>query len=228
MPCSTPGDWDVGLQYPAALGVEGSGSVLAVGAGVTDIRVGDEVLAHEAPFPKGSGFWAERALITAEHVAKRPEGLDPVTAGGLPIAGLTAQQVIDELGIGPGFRLLITGGAGTSGTVVVQLAAAAGAQVTATASEYHTDRLTALGADTVVDYHRLDWSSAVGGPFNAALIAAPGTGAAASQWCVNVVCYLLSPAMPPRPSAESGPATFTSNRTGHSWRRWPNSLRQAL
>jgi NADPH:quinone reductase-like Zn-dependent oxidoreductase len=63
--------------------------------------------------------------------------------------------------------------------VVVQLAAAAGAQVTVTASEYHTDRLTALGADMVVDYHRSDWPSAVGGPFDAALIAAPGTGAAA-------------------------------------------------
>ena len=173
------GGWDVGLQYPAALGVEGSGSVLAVGADVTGISVGDEVLAHEAPFPKGSGFWAERALITAEHVAKRPEGLDPVSAGGLPIAGLTAQQVVDALDIGPGFRLLITGAAGVTGAVVVQLAAAAGARVTVTASEYHTDRLTALGAHTVVDYHRPDWPSAAGGPFDAALIAAPGTGAAA-------------------------------------------------
>jgi NADPH:quinone reductase-like Zn-dependent oxidoreductase len=173
------GGWDVGLQFPAALGVEGSGSVLAIGADVTGISVGDEVLVHEAPFPKGSGFWAERALITAEHVAKRPEGLDPVTAGGLPIAGLTARQVIDELGIGRGFRLLITGGGGTTGAVVVQLAAAAGAQVTVTASGCHTDRLTALGADTVVDYHRSDWPSAVGGPFDAALIAAAGTEQAA-------------------------------------------------
>jgi NADPH:quinone reductase-like Zn-dependent oxidoreductase len=46
----------VGLQYPAALGVEGSGSVLAVGADVTDISVGDEVLAHEAPFRREAGF----------------------------------------------------------------------------------------------------------------------------------------------------------------------------
>jgi NADPH:quinone reductase-like Zn-dependent oxidoreductase len=173
------GGWDVGLQYPAALGVECSGSVLAVGEYVTGISVGDEILAHEAPFPKGSGFWAERALITAVHVAKRPKGLDPVTAGGLPVAGLTAQQVIDALGIDPDFRLLITGGAGATGAVAVQLAAAAGAQVTVTASEYHTDRLTALGADTVVDYRRPDWLSAVGGPFDAALIAARGTAAAA-------------------------------------------------
>jgi NADPH:quinone reductase-like Zn-dependent oxidoreductase len=70
------GGWDVGLQYPGALGVECSGSVLAVGADVTGISVGDEILAREAPFPKGSGFWTERALITAVHVAKRPKGLD--------------------------------------------------------------------------------------------------------------------------------------------------------
>ncbi len=49
--------------FPAALGVESSGSVLAVGADITALRVGDQVLAHEAPLPTGSGFWAERTLI---------------------------------------------------------------------------------------------------------------------------------------------------------------------
>jgi NADPH:quinone reductase-like Zn-dependent oxidoreductase len=171
------GGWDVGLQYPAALGVEGSGSVLAVGADVTALRVGDQVLAHDAPLPKGSGFWAEQTLINAQSIARRPAGLDPVSAGGLPIAGLTARQVIDALNIGAGFRLLITGGAGVTGAVVVQLAAAAGVQVTVTASDYHTDRLTALGAHAVVDYHRSDWPALADGPFDAAVIAAPGTGA---------------------------------------------------
>ena len=95
----------------------------------------------------------------------------------LPIAGLTARQVIDELKIGPGFRLLITGGAGATGAVVVQMAAAAGAEVTITASAHHRDRLTRLGARQVVDYHQLDWTSGVEGSFDAALTAAPGTGA---------------------------------------------------
>ncbi|MFC9635843.1 alcohol dehydrogenase catalytic domain-containing protein [Streptomyces mirabilis] len=45
--------WDVGLRPPAALGVEGAGKVLAVGAGVTGFAVGDRVLAHEAPLPGG-------------------------------------------------------------------------------------------------------------------------------------------------------------------------------
>ena len=95
----------------------------------------------------------------------------------LPIAGLTARQVIDELKIGPGFRLLITGGAGATGAVVVQMAAAASAEVTITASAHHRDRLTRLGERQVVDYHQLDWTSGVEGSFDAALTAAPGTGA---------------------------------------------------
>ena len=74
--------WDVGLRPPAALGVEGAGRVLAVGADVDEFAVGDRVLAHEAPLPGGSGFWAERVLITAAHAAACPHGLDPVLAGG--------------------------------------------------------------------------------------------------------------------------------------------------
>ena len=81
------GGWDVGLQYPAALGVEGSGSVLAVGADVTGIGVGDQVLAHEAPFPKGSGFWAERTLITAEHAMEF--GRDVVAVAGSVTSALS-------------------------------------------------------------------------------------------------------------------------------------------
>ncbi|MFG2732740.1 alcohol dehydrogenase catalytic domain-containing protein [Streptomyces canus] len=80
----------MGLRPPAALGVEGAGKVLAVGAGVTRFAVGDRVLAHEAPLPEGSGFWAERVLINADHAAACPPGLDAVHAAALPVNGLTA------------------------------------------------------------------------------------------------------------------------------------------
>jgi NADPH:quinone reductase-like Zn-dependent oxidoreductase len=173
------GGWDVGLRFPAALGVEGSGSVLAVGADVTGFQVGDRVLAHEAPLPAGSGFWSEQVLVGAASVAHRPPGLDVVSAAALPIAGLTARQAIDELKLDRGSRLLITGGAGATGAAAVQLAAAAGVSVTATASAHHRDRLTRLGARQVVDYHQPDWPAGVEGSFDAALIAARGTGAAA-------------------------------------------------
>src|SRR5438552_4057494 len=72
------GGWDVGLRPPAALGVEGAGRVLAVGADVGEFAVGDRVLAHAAPLPGASGFWAERVLLTASHAASRPSELASV------------------------------------------------------------------------------------------------------------------------------------------------------
>ena len=108
--------WDVGLRPPAALGVEGAGKVLAVGAGVTGFAVGDRVLAHEAPLPGGSGFWAERVLINADHAAACPPGLDAAHAAALPVNGLTALQALEKLDLSRGQRLLITnGGGGTTG-----------------------------------------------------------------------------------------------------------------
>jgi NADPH:quinone reductase-like Zn-dependent oxidoreductase len=178
-PLLRTGGWDVGLRPPAALGVEGAGRIIAVGDDVNGLAVGDAVLAHEAPLPGGSGFWAERVLLTAAHVARRPAGLGAVPAAALPVGGLTARQALDALGVQLGERLVVTGGAGATGALVVQLAARAGVEVTATASPTSADRLRRLGATDVVDYHRPDWPARAGGPFDAALIAAAGTGAAA-------------------------------------------------
>jgi len=91
------GGWDVGLRPPAALGVEGVGTVTALGPEVTALAVGDLVLAHAAPLPGGSGFWAERVVVTAVHATRCPAALDLVLAGGLPVAGLTARQALDQL-----------------------------------------------------------------------------------------------------------------------------------
>lgn len=128
------GGWDVGLRPPAALGVEGVGTVAAVGAGVTEIAIGDVVLAHESSLPGGSGFWAERVLIEATHVARCPAGLDAVVAGALPVPGLTARQALDRLEVQAGTRLLVTGGSGATAGLAVQLGAQAGARVVATAA----------------------------------------------------------------------------------------------
>jgi NADPH:quinone reductase-like Zn-dependent oxidoreductase len=103
------GGWDVGLRPPAALGVEGTGVVAAVGENVGGIATGDAVLVHEAPLPGGSGFWAEQVLVDASHVARRPAGMSPVVAGGLPVAGLTAMQALRQLEVAANTRLLVTG-----------------------------------------------------------------------------------------------------------------------
>ena len=173
------GSWDVGLRPPAALGVEGTGRVVAVGPGVTAVSVGDAVLAHEAPLPGGGGFWAERVLLTAAYVARRPPALDAVAAAALPVGGLTAAQALEAVQLKPGGRLLVTGGAGGTGVLVVQLAARAGLHVTATASSTSAPRLRRLGAETVIDYHDPHGLDHADGPFDAAVVAAVGTAAAA-------------------------------------------------
>ncbi|MGW9045366.1 NADP-dependent oxidoreductase [Streptomyces lydicus] len=171
--------WDVGLRPPAALGVEGAGKVLAVGAGVTGFAVGDRVLAHEAPLPGGSGFWAERVLINADHAAACPSGLDAVHAAALPVNGLTAWQALEKLDLSRGQRLLITNGGGATGALAIQLAAAKGIEVTATASAAAAERLLGLGASEVVDYHDPNWPAKVRGGFDAALTIATSTADAA-------------------------------------------------
>ncbi|MGI5133457.1 NADP-dependent oxidoreductase [Streptomyces sp. CA-106110] len=173
------GGWDVGLRPPAALGVEGAGKVLAVGAGVDGFAVGDRILAHEAPLPGRSGFWAERVLITAAHAVACPSGLDSLEAAALPVNGLTALQSLEKLGLSREQRLLITNGSGATGALAIQLAAAKGIEVTATASAGAAERLRGLGATEVVDYHDPNWSAKVRGGFDAALIIATGTADAA-------------------------------------------------
>ncbi|GAA1910486.1 NADP-dependent oxidoreductase [Streptantibioticus ferralitis] len=167
--------WNVDLRPPAALGVEGVGRVLAVGPDVHEFALGDRVLAHEAPLAGGSGFWAERVLITAAHATRCPTGLDPVEAAALPVNGLTAWQALAMLALGRSERLLVTNGGGNTGSLAVQLAAAMGIEVTATASASATGRLRSLGAPHVVDYHDPDWPSRVSPPFDGVLAAAPGT-----------------------------------------------------
>jgi NADPH:quinone reductase-like Zn-dependent oxidoreductase len=192
------GGWDVGLRPPAALGVEGTGRVVAVGPGVTTVSVGDAVLAHEAPLPGGGGFWAERVLVTAAHVASRPPALDVVAAAALPVGALTAAQALEAVQLTPGDRLLVTGGAGGTGVLVVQLAARAGLHVTATASPSSTPRLRRLGAETVIDYHDPQGLEHADGPFDAAVVAAVGTAAAALRVVRDGgrLCSLTSDAPP--------------------------------
>jgi NADPH:quinone reductase-like Zn-dependent oxidoreductase len=173
------GGWDVGLRPPAALGVEGTGIVTAAGRNVTDIAVGDAVLVHEAPLPGGSGFWAQRVVVDAGHVARRPASVSPVPAGGLPVSGLTALQALAQLEVAADTRLLITGASGVTGAIAVQLAAQSGARVTATAATRQAERLHRLGATEIIDSHAADWAEQVAAGFDAALVAVRGTAAAA-------------------------------------------------
>jgi NADPH:quinone reductase-like Zn-dependent oxidoreductase len=118
-------------------------------------------------------------LLTAAHAAHCPFGLAPPEAAALPVNGLTAWHALAMLGLESGQRLLVTNGAGNTGSLAIQLAAAMGVEVTATASVSAGDRLRDLRAAQVVDYHDPNWPARVRARFDGALIAAIGTAAVA-------------------------------------------------
>lgn len=138
-------------RMPVVLGNELSGTVMAKGAEVRGFAVGDRVFARVDKFALGA--FAEVACVDERLVAKVPADLDLTAAAGVPLAGLTALQCLrDELRVGPGFRLFISGGAGGVGTFALQLAKLMGAHVTTTASPRGEALVRRLGADEVVDY----------------------------------------------------------------------------
>ncbi len=124
---------------PAIPGGEFAGVVDALGEGVQDVKVGDEVLGWS-----DTGSYAQYALATT--VALKPVGLDWQDAAALPVAGATAERVLDLLGVTEGETVLMHGAAGAVGTVAVQFATARGARVIATAGPSNQEYLTALGA----------------------------------------------------------------------------------
>jgi NADPH:quinone reductase-like Zn-dependent oxidoreductase len=146
-----PGDWKVregsyGTSPPAVLGREVAGRVVALGPGVAGFAVGDEVFGG---CPGMVGGWAEQAIVTASFAAHRPASVSPEQACVLPVAAGTAHDALRQLGVTAGETLLVNGAGGGVGVVLVQLAAARGARVVATASPGKHDLLTRLGATPV-------------------------------------------------------------------------------
>jgi NADPH:quinone reductase-like Zn-dependent oxidoreductase len=137
-------------RFPLALGSELSGVVSACGAGVGNLRVGDEVFARVGK--ESMGAFAEQACVRAEHVAKKPARLSHVEAASLPLAGLTAYQALVEHGhLTRGQRVLVHAASGGVGTLAVQMAHHLGAHVIGVASAKSHPFLRTLGADELID-----------------------------------------------------------------------------
>jgi NADPH:quinone reductase-like Zn-dependent oxidoreductase len=146
--------------FPLVLGRDFSGVVSAVGQGVTDLRVGDEVFGVLEAGREGA--YAEKIAIGAAIVAKKPGGLSHVDAAALALTGLTALcSVEDALKLKSGETILIQGGAGGVASFAIQLAKHLGARVITTASAANLSYLRDLGADQVIDYNVTDFSKAV-------------------------------------------------------------------
>jgi NADPH:quinone reductase-like Zn-dependent oxidoreductase len=142
---------------PFTVGWDVCGEVTAVGAGVTRFEVGDEVFGMPW-FPREAAAYAEYVTAPSRHFERKPHALSTEEAAALPLAGLTAWQVVvDTIHVQEGDDVLIHGGAGGVGHLAVQIAAARGANVTATARREQADFLTGLGAATVLDYRDDDF-----------------------------------------------------------------------
>jgi NADPH:quinone reductase-like Zn-dependent oxidoreductase len=128
------------------LGRDFSGTVAAVGEGVTDFKPGDEVFAVLPPGQEGT--YAEKVAIKAEFVARKPAGVSHVDAAALALTGLTAIDAVDNtLKLKPGETILIQGGAGGVAGFAIQFAKHLGARVISTASTANVDYVRSLGAD---------------------------------------------------------------------------------
>jgi NADPH:quinone reductase-like Zn-dependent oxidoreductase len=151
---------------PITPGLDVSGTIEALGDDVTDLQIGDRVIAM---FPLDvHGGAAEYAVLDADLVTAAPATLDLTDAAALPLTGLAARQAAVELaGVESGQTVLVIGAGGAVGGIVVQLAVAAGATVTGVDAPQHADRLREYGAAHTFEQLDLDAGPAdVGGPFD--------------------------------------------------------------
>jgi NADPH:quinone reductase-like Zn-dependent oxidoreductase len=155
------GDWDVGRKPPMALGVQASGTVLAMGEQVDDWQPGDEVMTHPLPL-RDQGTWAPLLVAPADALARKPERVSWEAASVFPVPALTAEQaIIGALEVAPGEQLLVHGAGGVTGRMLVAVASRHGAEVIATAGPGSQDAVRALGARHTIDYHDADWPDQV-------------------------------------------------------------------
>ncbi|PBB92817.1 NADPH:quinone reductase [Mesorhizobium sp. WSM3864] len=148
-------------EPPFILGWDISGTVEALGTGVTAFKVGDAVFGMPR-FPKQAAAYAEFVATPVDEIAAKPAAIDHAQAAALPLAGLTAWQgLVRHGGLQSGQRVLIHAGAGGVGHLAVQIAKARGAWVIATASPDKLDYVRSIGADEVVDYTNGDFTERV-------------------------------------------------------------------
>ncbi len=148
------------LPFPYILGRDFSGVVSTVGAGVTDLAVGDAVFGvldqgHE-------GAYAEKVAIKAAIIAKKPDNLGHAEAAAMALTSITALWALEDTAqLKAGETILIQGGAGGVAGFGIQLAKHLGATVITTASARNHDYVRHLGADRVIDYNTEDFTTAV-------------------------------------------------------------------
>src|SRR6185369_10966839 len=136
---------------PLTLGSDLSGEIVAVGSGVSGLRVGDQV--YGVTNPQFVGAYAEYAVASGGMLSIKPAALTHVEAASVPVVAVTAWQALfDHAQLKAGQTVVIHGAAGNVGAYAVQLARRAGLRTIATAATDDISFVHNLGAETVIDY----------------------------------------------------------------------------
>lgn len=133
------------LHFPAIIGLDVSGTVVATGAGVTDLKVGERVCGWSYH------TYAELVAAKATFFARVPETMDLVETAAIPLVGLTGSQLISVAsGLQPGQTVLVSGAAGAVGRCAVYMAKVLGAHVIAGVRRFQLDQADSIGADETI------------------------------------------------------------------------------
>lgn len=143
------------LNFPAPIGFDVSGKLVAVGDAVKHLEVGDEVYSR-IPTEKPGSF-SEFIAVDSTVIVKKPKNISFEDAAGIPLIGLTTVQAFERVELKDGDKVLIHAGSGGVGSFAIQYAKSKGAHVTTTTSTKNVSWVKELGADIVIDYKEEDY-----------------------------------------------------------------------
>ena len=147
------------IPFPSTIAYDVSGIVVEKGEEVQHLKIGDLVYARVPQ--EQMGTLAEYVAVDNNAVSKKPGNISFEEAASLPLAGLTALQSLEQVGIKENDKVLIHAGSGGVGSFAIQYAKAKGAYVYTTTSTTNVDWVKELGADRVIDYKTEDYKSIV-------------------------------------------------------------------
>ena len=150
-----------GIRAPrrGIIGMIAAGEVESVGRGATSFKPGDQVFGMDG---FRAGTYAEKVCWPSSALALRPANLSYEESAALPYGGLIASFFVRRLGVRKGRRLLVYGASGAIGTSAVQLAVQLGADVTGVCSTVNLELVRSLGATSVIDYTKDDFTEGSG------------------------------------------------------------------
>jgi NADPH:quinone reductase len=148
-------------RFPLIAGIDAAGVVAAVGAGVSDLAVGDAVFGSPGKMYWGEGTFAEFATMGTGALARRPDALDPIVAAAAPLASMAAVSFMESIDPTADQTILVNGAAGGVGSFLVQLASQRGARVIGVCRAINEEYVRGLGAADVIDYEAEDLAAAL-------------------------------------------------------------------